>query len=86
MQWDKGGLFRRYWWENWTVTCKRMKLEQFLTNTTKKLKMNYRPKCKTRKCKTLRGKHRQKLDDIHHRKILYDPSPRVMEIKTKTNK
>ena len=26
------------------------------------------------------------LDDINQRKILYDPSPRVMEIKTKINK
>ena len=26
------------------------------------------------------------LDDINQRKILYDPSPRVMEIKTKVNK
>ena len=26
------------------------------------------------------------LDDINHSKILYDPSPRVMEIKTKVNK
>ena len=26
------------------------------------------------------------LDDIYQRKILYDPPPRVMEIKTKVNK
>ena len=26
------------------------------------------------------------LHDVNHRKILYDPSPRVMEIKTKVNK
>ena len=26
------------------------------------------------------------LDDINQSKILYDPSPRVMEIKTKVNK
>ena len=26
------------------------------------------------------------LDDINQRKILYDPPPRVMEIKTKLNK
>ena len=26
------------------------------------------------------------LDDINQRKILYDPSPRVMEIKAKINK
>ena len=48
-----------------------------------KLKMDSRPKCKTRKYKTLRGKHRQNSSDINQSKILYDPSPRVMEIKTK---
>ena len=48
--------------------------------------MDYRPKYKTRNCKTLRGKHRQKFYVIHHSKILYDPPPRVMEIKTKINK
>ena len=38
----------------------------------------------TRNYKTHRGKHR--LDDINQSKILYDPLPRVMEIKTKVNK
>ena len=47
-----------------------------------KTKMDLRPKCKTRDYKTLRGKHRT-LDDINHSKILYDPSPRLMEIKQK---
>ena len=36
--------------------------------------------------KTLRGKIGRTLDDINQSKILYDPSPRVMEIKTKVNK
>ena len=40
----------------------------------------------TRHYKTLRGKHRQKLYDINHSKIFFDPPPRVMEIKTKINK
>ena len=40
---------------------------------------------KTRYYKTLRGKHRT-LNDINQSKILYDPPPRVMEIKTKVNK
>ena len=48
--------------------------------------MDQRPKCKTRNYKTLRGKHRQNTDYINQSKILYDPPPRVMEIKTKVNK
>ena len=48
--------------------------------------MDKRPKCETRNYKTLRGKHKQTLFDINHSKILYDPPPRVMEIKTKISK
>ena len=43
--------------------------------------------CKTRNYKTPTGKHRKKtLSDINHSRILYDPPPRVMEIKAKINK
>ena len=62
-----------------------MKLEHFLTPyikiNSKWIKdLNVRPE-------TLRGKHRQNtLDDINQSKILYDPPPRVTEIKTKLNK
>ena len=52
-----------------------------------KLNMDKRPKCKTRNYK---GKLQENmvriLNVIDQSKILYDPHPRVMEIKTKVNK
>ena len=42
--------------------------------------MGKRPTCKARNCKTLHGGHRQN-SDINGSKILFDPPPKVMEIK-----
>ena len=49
-----------------------------------KLKMDERPK-RTEIIKLLEENIGRTLDDINQRKILYDPTPRVMEIKTKVN-
>ena len=86
IQWGKDSFFNKWCWENWTATCKRTKLEHFLTPYTKINSkwikdLNVRPET----IKVLRGEHRM-LNDINQNKILYDPPPTVMEIKTKVNK
>ena len=64
-----------------------MKLEHFLTPYTKinskGIKdLNVRPET----IKLLEENIGKTLSDIHHSRILYDPPPRIMEIKAKINK
>ena len=86
-QWRKDSLFNKWCWENWTAMCKRMKLEPSLTLYTKISSkwikdLNIKPDT----IKLLVENIGRTLYDINHSKILFDPPPREMEIKTKIRK
>ena len=71
----------------WTVICKRMKLEHFLTQYTKiNSKWIKDLSARSGTIKLLEENIGRTPYDINHSKIFYDPPPRIMEIKTKINK
>ena len=84
IQWSKDSLSNKWCWENWTATCKRVKLEYSLTPYTKinsKWIKDLHVRLDT--IKLLGENIGRTFFDIDHSKIFSDPPPRVIEIKTK---
>ena len=80
----KDNFFNKWGWENWSTTCKRMKLEHFLTPYTKINSkwikdLSVRPET----IKILEENIGKTLSKINHSRILYDSPPRILEIKAK---
>ena len=87
IQWRNDNLFNKWCWENWLTTCKKNETRTLSNtihkNNSKWIKdLNVRPE----PIKLLEENIGKTLSDIKHSKILYDPPPRVMEIKAKINK
>ena len=81
IHWGIDSLFNNWCWENWTAACKVMKLEHFQMPYTKINSKWIKDLNKIPENIKLLEENIGKTLNINQSKILYDPPPRVTEIK-----
>ena len=84
IQWNKDSLFSSWCWKNWTVACRRMNLDHFLTPYTK-INSNWMKDVNVRQeaIKILEEKAGKNVFDLCHSNFLFKMSLRAREIKAK---
>ena len=84
IQWKKDGLFNKWCWENWTATCRRMKLDNFLIPYTK-INSKWMKDLNVRQesIKIIEGNTGSNLCDLGCNNFLLDTSPKARETKAK---
>ena len=87
IKWNKNSLFNKWYWEIWTATCKKMKLDHQLIPYTKlnsRWIMDLNISHDT--IKVLEDNIDRKISDIPYSNISTDMSPMVRNIKEGINK
>ena len=84
--WKKHSLFNKWCWENWTSTCRRMKLDHSFTpfkkiNSKWMKDLNVRPES----IKILEENTGNTLFELGHSNFLQDPPMKARETKAKMN-
>ena len=78
-------LFNKWCWENWKATCKRMKMDHFLTPYTHKFKMIKELNMRHETIKILEENIGSNCFDLGHRNFLLGISPVAKKTKAKIN-